>query len=61
MPYKHDYDKILTRFTTILSRLNDGKSLCWQESLIFNIKMIANNENYELIFEEDDKKIFQTT
>ncbi len=25
--YKHDYDKTLTRLTTILSRLNDGESL----------------------------------
>jgi len=25
--YKHDYDKILTRLTIILSRLNDGESL----------------------------------
>jgi len=27
MAYKHDYDKILTRLTTILKRLNDGESL----------------------------------
>jgi len=27
MPYKHDYDKILTRLTIILSRLNDGEAL----------------------------------
>jgi len=27
MAYKHDYDKILTRLTTILSRLNDGEAL----------------------------------
>lgn len=27
MAYKHDYDKILTRLTIILSRLNDGESL----------------------------------
>jgi len=25
--YKHDYDKILTRLTLILSRLNDGEAL----------------------------------
>lgn len=31
MPYKHDYDKILTRLTTILSRLNDGESLSVKE------------------------------
>ena len=27
MAYKHDYDKILTRLTTILARLNDGEAL----------------------------------
>lgn len=27
MTYKHDYDKILTRLTTILQRLNDGEAL----------------------------------
>ena len=27
MPYKHDYDKILTRLVTILSRLHDGEAL----------------------------------
>ncbi|MEA3553878.1 MAG: HTH domain-containing protein [Campylobacterota bacterium] len=27
MAYKHDYDKILTRLTTILKRLNDGEAL----------------------------------
>jgi len=27
MAYKHDYDKILTRLTVILSKLNDGESL----------------------------------
>ena len=27
MAYKHDYDKILTRLTIILSKLNDGKAL----------------------------------
>ena len=27
MAYKHDYDKILTRLTFILSKLNDGESL----------------------------------
>ena len=31
MPYKHDYDKILKRLTTILSRLNDGESLSVKE------------------------------
>ena len=27
MAYKHDYDKILTRLTTILKKLNDGETL----------------------------------
>ncbi len=27
MPYKHDYDRILTRLTAILSKLNDGDAL----------------------------------
>lgn len=31
MAYKHDYDKILTRLTTILRKLNDGESLSVQE------------------------------
>ncbi|NOX15197.1 MAG: WYL domain-containing protein [Epsilonproteobacteria bacterium] len=31
MAYKHDYDKILTRLTKILSRLNDGEALSVKE------------------------------
>lgn len=31
MAYKHDYDKILTRLTIILSRLNDGEALSVSE------------------------------
>ncbi len=31
MPYKHDYDKTLTRLITILSRLNDGEALSVKE------------------------------
>jgi len=31
MAYKHDYDKILTRLTSILSRLNDGEALSVKE------------------------------
>ncbi len=31
MAYKHDYDKILTRLTIILSKLNDGESLSVKE------------------------------
>lgn len=31
MAYKHDYDKILTRLTAILSKLNDGEALSVKE------------------------------
>lgn len=31
MPYKHNYDKILTRLTVILSKLNDGEALSVKE------------------------------
>jgi len=31
MPYKHEYDKILTRLTKILSRLNEGEKLSVKE------------------------------
>ena len=31
MPYKHDYDTIITRLTIILSRLNDGEALSVKE------------------------------
>ena len=31
MPYKHDYDKTLTRLTNILSKLNDGEALSVKE------------------------------
>ena len=31
MAYKHDYDKILTRLTVILSKLNDGEALSVRE------------------------------
>jgi predicted DNA-binding transcriptional regulator YafY len=34
LAYKHDYDKILTRLTQILSRLNDGDSLSVKELAI---------------------------
>jgi predicted DNA-binding transcriptional regulator YafY len=38
MAYKHDYDKILTRLTIILSKLNDGESLSEKELAIeFNV------------------------
>nr|WP_275851512.1 HTH domain-containing protein [Sulfurimonas sp. SAG-AH-194-C20] len=31
MAYKQDYDKILTRLTTILSKLHDGEALSVKE------------------------------
>ena len=31
MAYKHDYDKILTRLTVILSKLNNGEALSVKE------------------------------
>ncbi len=37
MAYKHDYDKILTRLTIILSRLNDGEAL--------SVKVLAEEFN----------------
>jgi len=38
MAYKHDYDKILTRLTIILSKLNDGEPLSEKELAIeFNV------------------------
>lgn len=38
MAYKHDYDKILTRLTTILSKLNDGETLSEKELAVeFNV------------------------
>ena len=41
MAYKHDYDKILTRLTEILSKLNNGEALSvksWQKSLTLAIE-----------------------
>jgi len=40
MAYKHDYDKILTRLTTILSKLNNGNSL--------SVKALAEEFNERL-------------
>jgi len=37
MAYKHDYDKILTRLTVILSKLNDGEAL--------SVKILAKEFN----------------
>lgn len=40
MAYKHDYDKILTRLTIILSRLNSGDALSEQELAVeFNVSI----------------------
>lgn len=52
MGYKHDYDKILTRLTNILSRLNDGEALSVKElSEEFNVstKTIQRDFNERLI------------
>jgi len=52
MPYKHDYDKILTRLTVILSRLNDGEALSVTElAKEFNVseRTIQRDFNERLI------------
>ena len=52
MPYKHDYDKILTRLITILSRLNDGEALSVKElAKEFNVseRTIQRDFNERLI------------
>ena len=52
MAYKHDYDKILTRLTSILSKLNEGESLSVKElSGEFNVstKTIQRDFNERLI------------
>ncbi|MDO9267074.1 MAG: WYL domain-containing protein [Sulfurimonas sp.] len=62
MAYKHDYDKILTRLTFILSRLNDGEALSVKElALEFNTsdRTIQRDFNERLlsfpIFQENKK------
>lgn len=62
MAYKQDYDKILTRLTTILRRLNEGESLGVQElALEFNVstRTIQRDFNERLIafpiFQENKK------
>ncbi len=62
MAYKHDYDKILTRLTSILSKLNDGESLSVKELAIeFNTsdRTIQRDFNERLvsfpIFQENKK------
>ncbi len=52
MKYKHDYDKILTRLTTILAKLNDGEALSVKElAEEFNVstKTIQRDFNERLI------------
>jgi predicted DNA-binding transcriptional regulator YafY len=52
MAYKHDYDKILTRLTVILSRMNDGEALSVKElAEEFNVstKTIQRDMNERLI------------
>lgn len=52
MAYKQDYDKILTRLTTILRRLNEGEALGVQElALEFNVstRTIQRDFNERLI------------
>jgi predicted DNA-binding transcriptional regulator YafY len=52
MAYKHDYDKILTRLTIILSRLNDGEALSVTElAKEFNVseRTIQRDFNERLI------------
>ncbi len=52
MPYKHDYDKILTRLTIILSRMNDGEALSVTElAKEFNVseRTIQRDFNERLI------------
>jgi len=52
MAYKHDYDKILTRLTIILSRLNGGEALSEKElALEFNVstKTLQRDFNERLI------------
>jgi predicted DNA-binding transcriptional regulator YafY len=52
MPYKHNYDTILTRLTVILSRLNDGEALSVTElAKEFNVseRTIQRDFNERLI------------
>jgi predicted DNA-binding transcriptional regulator YafY len=52
MPYKHNYDTILTRLTVILSRLNDGETLSVTElAKEFNVseRTIQRDFNERLI------------
>lgn len=62
MAYKHDYDKILTRLVTILSKLNDGEALSVKELAIeFNtsVRTVQRDFNERLmsfpIYQENKK------
>ncbi len=45
MAYKHDYDRILTRLTVILSKLNDGEALFVQELMqVTELYRVDQNE-----------------
>lgn len=62
MNYKHDYDKILTRLTNILSRLNDGEALSVKalaDEFNVSTKTIQRDFNERLIafpiFQENKK------
>lgn len=62
MAYKHDYDKILTRLTIILSRLNSGEALSEKELAVeFNVstKTLQRDFNERLTsfpFYKENKK-----
>lgn len=52
MPYKHDYDKTLTRLNTILARLNDGEALSVKElaeEFNVSIRTIQRDFNEKLV------------
>ncbi|NPA66008.1 MAG: WYL domain-containing protein [Epsilonproteobacteria bacterium] len=52
MPYKHDYDKILTRLTSILSKLNEGEHLSVKALAVeFNVseRTIQRDFNQRLV------------
>ena len=66
MAYKHDYDKILTRLTLILSKLNDGEALSVKElAKEFNVsdRTIQRDFNERLvsfpIYQENKKWMMQ--
>ena len=44
MAYKHDYDKILTRLTIILAKLNDGN--CYNTTSAFQKNRDLNSQKH---------------